>query len=385
MIYIYNPSVTASHKWLIVSLFIFCFSLNLNSKLSVYGVQIFLLFALSVIMFYRSRFSVKISSIISFLAIAIFIIFITSIQSTYLNHQELLWLQVSRVIFWIMMCFISYPFLIKVHLQDVEKSLKIVIALFAISIFIQFLSFYIFNKAIDFSLLTGGEPSRMYGALFRPSGLTSEPAIYSGIMIGLLTLLYIINNLSWRYIFTGIASILLTMSVYGILSSFLFIFIVYLLNFKMSRLLVGGIIIGITILSTMPILIERYESYQSGQDHSNMTKVESFNNLLSNPNLTYLGYGFTGKSESAPSYYEGLYDVTAFGSPLILFGVPIGVLIVTGLCFFIWWIPFSFKEKMLVILSLSKLSSPTFLFFNLFLLLLLVISYQRRRRALLCH
>lgn len=362
----------------IVLLFITCFSISLSSPISVYGIQIFFLFIVSTVMLLISRMSWDINSLLIYVLIVFFIISVSAIQSINLEYQEILWLQVLRVIFWISMCFIAYPYLKNLEVNIIEASLKTLIVFLSSAVYIQFVGYYAFNTVIDFSVLTGGNASRILFSTFRPSGLTAEPAIHSGIMIGLLVLLFIKNKSSSLFIIVGIVSIFLTMSIYGILSAmfFLVIFFFRRKSIKLLILLFPFLVIAFSL--SAPILFERYELYNSGQDESNMTKVDSFNNMLNKSHLLYLGYGMTGKSDSAPKFYEGLYDVTAFGSPIIIFGIPLGLLLVSILILFIVKLPFTLQEKILVVLAFTKLSAPTFPFFNVFILMLVLFSHKRR-------
>lgn len=361
-----------------VLLFITCFSISLSSPVSVYGIQIFLLFIVSTIMLLISRVSWNINSLLMYILIIFFIVLVSAIQSIYLEYQEILWLQVLRVIFWISMCFIAYPYLKNIDANIIETSLKIIIVFLSLAVYIQFIGYYAFNTVIDFSVLTGGNASRILFSTFRPSGLTAEPAIHSGIMIGLLVLLFIKNKSSSLFTIIGIVSIFLTMSIYGILSAMFFLSIYFFRRKSINLLILLLPFLVVALSLSTPILFERYELYNSGQDESNMTKFDSFNNMLNKSHLLYLGYGMTGKSDSAPKFYEGLYDVTAFGSPIIIFGIPLGFLLVSLFILFIVKLKFTLQEKLLIVLAFAKLSAPTFPFFNVFILMLVLFSQKRR-------
>ncbi len=361
-----------------VLLFITCFSISLSSPVSVYGIQIFLLFIVTTIMLLISRVSWNINSLLMYILIIFFIVLVSAIQSIYLEYQEILWLQVLRVIFWISMCFIAYPYLKNIDANIIETSLKIIIVFLSLAVYIQFIGYYAFNTVIDFSVLTGGNASRILFSTFRPSGLTAEPAIHSGIMIGLLVLLFIKNKSSSLFTIVGIVSIFLTMSIYGILSAMFFLSIYFFRRKSINLLIILLPFLVVALSLSTPILFERYELYNSGQDESNMTKFDSFNNMLNKSHLLYLGYGMTGKSDSAPKFYEGLYDVTAFGSPIIIFGIPFGFLLVSLFVLFIVKLNFTLQEKLLIVLAFAKLSAPTFPFFNVFILMLVLFSQKRR-------
>ena len=95
--------------------------------------------------------------------------------------------------------------------------------------------------------------------------------------------------------------------------------------------------------------------------------------MLNSPYLLMLGYGFTSNSKTSPPFYEGLYDVTFFGANISTFGVPLGVLIDI---FTLWLLfkksSFDHKGKILCVVALSKISTPTRIFFPCFILLLFI-------------
>ncbi|MEY0515709.1 hypothetical protein AB7315_20195 [Providencia manganoxydans] len=373
-----NPeSNKSSEVWLLSSILLF-FSIILPSPIVIYGTQLVFLGFISIFIFLVHN-SASLKGLTITLLLVSFIFVWTAIQSKFLLHQELIWLQTIRVCFWILCVYFIYTKISKFSTNVYIKSMKIVIFILSLSVIIQFLSHYLFNINIDYSRMLGGVDSRTSysNGTFRPSGLTAEPSIISGIIVSLLTVYYLIKPKLDFYYFLGATSCFLTLSTLGIIliSSFLIIVL-----FKRNNLLVFMLFLFPLLLISIPEISARYDAFQSGLDSSNNIKFEIIKNLLSSEHLLYLGYGLTGKSISAPSFYEALYDLTIFGSFFIIFGIPIGILLTVGFLAFLIYLNFSLKEKTLILLCFIKISSPTFIFFNLFIILIVIISKKTHLR-----
>jgi len=361
-----------------VFLFFIFFSCYLTSPIITYGFQIIGLGVLGGLVFIRTGFSIYVVNSIYFIAFSFLMVLISLIQSFYLIHQDILWLQVFRILFWCFICYISCPFLVRVNVIDYERALKSTILILSIALIYQSCSFFLFGYFIDYSSLIGGVPSRIYfNDVFRPSGLTSEPAIHSGVMIGLLTLLFILNKNCRPYFMLGLVSIFLSMSVLGILMGVCFIVLVLLADKKIKALPLIILFVLVVLFLTGDILLARYDTFLSGGDSSNATKIVSFTNMLENDALLYLGYGFNGSTENTPWFYEGLYDVTAYGSFIIAFGIPIGILVLLFFLMMISRLNFSFTEKALVCLVFVKITLPILCFFVFFVVVVLIFSKRK--------
>lgn len=357
-------------------LFILCFCIILPAPIITYGTQLILLALIVILMIINSN-KINIKSFIYIFIISFFILTLTYIQSIYLKHQQILWLQSIRVCFWISCCIIAYSELMKYHPTVIKKCIEKLVFIISIFIIFQYISYYIFNIVIDYSTLLGGSKSRiLYNNIFRPSGLTAEPSITSGILISLLSIYYIFNKKFNIIYLVGIISCFLSSSTIGIILASVFFIIAFTSKKNLFLILLITPLISIVLI---PEIIIRYEKLINGFDSSNNIKIDVITNFINTEEIFYLGYGFIGKSESAPRFYEALYDLTIFGNSFIIFGFPIGIIVFLLLCLFIGTLNFSLKEKSLILLSMMKISSPTFPFFNIFVLLLIIVSKMRKK------
>ncbi len=359
---------------IIIFIYIIFFSVTLSAPIITYGTQLLLIAPLVFILIINRGF--KLDKLFYIFFVGFFIFIMTYIQSTYLIHKEILWLQTIRIYFWISCCIIIYDSIIKLPLPIIEKCIEKIILLFSISVIFQSIIYYFFNFIIDYSLLLGGTESRMsYNGLFRPSGLTSEPSITSGIIISLLSLYYIFyKKINMIYIIALIACFL-SLSTIGIILASIFFIIAFS---SKKNILFFLILIPLVIFILAQELTYRYNNFVNGLDSSNNIKLEVAQKFFDSNEIFWGGFGFIGKSVSAPNFYEALYDSTFLGNSIIIFGAPLGVIILISFTLFIFNLNLSLKEKCLVFLSLLKTSSPTFSFFNVFILLLVVISKNRK-------
>lgn len=367
--------VSNRFDWFFVFIFVNCFTIYLTSPLITYGVQIFTLGVLGIIFFIRCNCVVSKKYFLLFLLVSFLLIFITLIQSLHLVYQEILWLQVFRVLYWLFFCFLSYPFLRQVELGVYEKVLKLTIVISSFAVILQFFSFFVLGQLIDYSMLIGGVPSRIhFFGVFRPSGLTSEPSIHSGIMIGLLALLFILNKRCYFYTFLGLLSVFLTMSVLGIMLGIAYLCVLVISNRGLKFLPVLVVMFFVVLSTTSEILYKRYDVFISGSDSSNNSKLVSLQNLISEPHLLYLGYGMGGSTANTPWFYEGLYDVTAYGAFIITFGVPLGMCFCFLFVTYLASLKIPLAPKMLVFLVFIKITLPILSFFILFIMMISLFS-----------
>lgn len=360
--------------------FLILFStIEINAAIITYGTQLIgYVLILSISYFYYHYLNKNNIVFVFFVLLTLF--FLAIWQYDYLEFKGIFWLNTIRTMYWISIFSLYYPFLSNQSLSLLEIVIKYVILICAFSVILQFISFYIFHYQIDFSILLGGEGVRSYysgdsSIYYRPTGLTSEPAIHSGIMFGLLTLYYCLNKSDKWTIFIGLASILLSFSTLGAILSFAFIFIIY--NKGVKGFIFTLVLLTIVALFIQDSLISRYEYFISGDDGSNNVKLEVLEYLFSNFNYYTTGLGFSGKDSVAPVFFEALYDLTYFLTPIVYFGVYIGSLIIIISIIILCRSRFSFSEKILVLFSLIKLPGPTFMFFNLFIVMLFVINKKR--------
>ncbi|AVA38543.1 hypothetical protein C3Z14_00295 [Proteus mirabilis] len=360
---------------ILIFLFIISFSITLSAPIITYGTQIFLLLPLVFfILIVNGGF--KLNKLFYIIFLGLFIFTITYIQSTYLLYKEILWLQTVRIYFWIACCIIVYDSIIKLPISIIQNCIEKIILIFSISVILQSVIYYLFNFVIDYSIFLGGTDSRMsYNNMFRPSGLTSEPAITSGIIISLLSLYYLFyKKLNIIYIIALIACFL-SLSTIGIILASIFFIIAFSSN---RNILLYLMLIPLIVFILAQELTYRYSNFVNGLDNSNNIKLEVAKTFFDSKEIFWGGFGFIGKSASAPNFYEALYDSTFLGNTFIIFGIPIGIIILILFVLFVFKLNLSLKEKSLIFLSLLKTSSPTFSFFNVFILLLIVISKKRK-------
>lgn len=352
---------------------------EINAPPVIYGVQLVGYAVILVISYFyfpyisRKNTLIVLSMLIALSALSLW-------QYSYLEFKGIFLLNTIRTMYWMGIFLLLYPFLCKQPLNVLEKSIRIVIFIAALSLIVQFLSFYIFHYEIELSILLGGEGVRSYYSgysiiSYRPTGLTAEPAIHSGIMLGLMTLYYLLNKQNKLPIFVGLISIFLSFSTLGALLALAFIFIIY--NKGAKGFLVALLFLGIALFFIQDSLISRYEQFISGGDASNNVKLEVVEYLFSNFNYYTFGLGFSGKDADAPYFFEALYDLTYFFTPVVYFGIYIGSLVIIISIALLLKSQFIFSEKMLILLSFIKLSSPSFMFFNFFVLILFVINNRR--------
>nr|QCH03233.1 O-antigen polymerase [Plesiomonas shigelloides] len=365
----------------ITLLVILSFCIDLSSPIITYGVQFVLVFVLAFYtIFARESPSIPRGNFVLFFILIITVTVFTLYQHTYLEHQELLFLQYFRVLLWMACGFLFYAYLLSQQSATIARALMVTILITGGALYIQYLVYYAFGYVIDYSLLLGGSASRIFFLTFRPSGFTAEPAVYSGIMIGLLSVYYMfVRRLNMIVIF-GLISVVLTSSIAGLMMSVLYVLVVFFSRPSLGRIVISIAALFIIIGLFFPVIQERYVTTVSGSDASNNTKFETVINMYEHSNLLLSGYGFVGKSDSAPSFYEGLYDMTFFGATIITFGLPLGLCI----CFFVVYIILTQPAdgKILILVSLIKLSSPMCMFFNLFVALVFVVRYKARLNIL---
>lgn len=376
--FIENP---ASVLFLTVLLFSI---VGINAAAVIYGTQIAGIFLCLILAYYFYGFPNK-KAVFLCVGITIFIGILSIYQFSYLEYKGIFWKNTIRTLFWISSAVIFYSYFSQ-YLK--EKHFSIIIPWFivlnAFVVIIQFVSFYLFNIELDFSLWLGGEGVRSYysamqGLTYRPTGLTSEPAIHSGIMMGLLVLYYLLDNEHNKTIdIVGILSIILTFSTLGVLLVLAYSALVY--TRKRSTVIIGIIVSAVIGFFIWDSLVARYDAFMSGTDISNNVKYEVFKYLFSDLNTTLFGVGFVGKDSQAPIFYDALYDMTYFFNLYIYFGVIIGSLLLVFSLYLLIRSHFLWREKLLILVVLIKLSGPTFMFFSFFIMSLFLLNHFREMK-----
>lgn len=363
-----------------LTILLLAITIDLPAPIIVYGSQIVLIFLLIIIRFLLyPKFNIK--NLLFGILVILFIEFLAIYQITYLKYTEIFWLNTHRTLVWIVSAIFLYDYFKNRGINYLIAPLNMVILVHALTIFAQIISYYILGSELDYSVILGGESVRSLFSLndinYRPTGLTAEPSIYSGFMTGLLCLKYIINKRIDVFFLLGISSILGTFSTLGIMIAFIILTLIYIKNMK-------NILIGVLIVSSISSLFidsvkARIELFMLGDDGSNNVKIEILQSFFSNENIKLFGYGFIGKSSTAPTFYEGLYDLTLYLNIFIYWGIIFGSLALIILVFLLFKSKYSVKEKILIMVTFIKLSGPTLIFFSFFVSLLLAIHNYRRR------
>lgn len=379
MSYINNLTFKREPGIIFLVLFLFFFTLDVQAPISFYGTQFI---GLSVLTLYRFFMLPSISKkcLMIFFFTIVFLELICFIQNLYIQ-QKILVLVYQKVIFLLSVSILMYDFLVKVKINILRKVLGSYISFMSFIVILQFIGFYFLNydrTFLDFGLLLGGEESRnQYSSdwLYRPTGITSEPSIFIGIQFGLLSIQYLINKDARSSRLLGILSLALSMSFLGLMLSVLYVIIIYSNNLK--NYVIGIFFIIIFYIYSFDFINDRLTRVISGNDGGNNIKVEAFNYFLSDPNITFFGYGFLFTSEGAPQFYDALLDLTFYINIVTVFGLVLGSILLLLFFRFLIKSNTTFKEKSLIALSLIKLSSPAYLFFSCFMILCLCILKKR--------
>ncbi|EIK2989386.1 hypothetical protein LJ039_004387, partial [Salmonella enterica] len=347
---------------------------DLPASIVVYGLQLYILPCIVLMCLIRGKvFPVKLFFVT--FSLSFIIIIITLIQKTYTPYPDLLWSYTARLIYWIMLFTMLVPFIKKIPPKILIKVIKKWIVIYSAFLFIQFIAFYLFHITVDYSLIIGGQESRILNEVgLRASGLTAEPSIYSGIMISLLILLYLMTGENNIITYIGLTSILCTLSTLGIFLVILYLAITNLYRLKPSKIIFFISLSIIIVFVLWDFILKRVELFLQGGDVSNNIKIMVIDNLFNNESLFLLGYGLVGYSDKAPPYYQALYDLTLFGNLCVIFGVPIGLILTIIVFAFVLNMKICFEKKMLIILSFLKITIPNYIFFYFFLVLLYAIT-----------
>lgn len=355
------------------------FTLDVQAPISFYGTQFLGLILLLIFRFLVYP-KITFQSLKIFCFIIVFLEFFCFIQNLYMK-TEILLLAYQRVIFLLSIGILLYDYLILIKEDILQKVISFFISFLSIVILFQFLGFYLFNidrSLLDLGVWLGGQESRTwyFGKWqYRPTSIMSEPAIFVGVQFGLLTIQYLINNEAKISRILGIISLMLSMSFLGLILAALFIIIVYSRNIQ--SYIFAGLILILFYIFSFEIINTRIVRFLSGEDGSNNVKLEALNFFISDSNIALFGYGFLYKGENNPLFYEALLDLTFYLNVFTIFGLLGGLIIFFITLFFIFTSKTKIKEKMLIGLSLIKLSNPSVLFFTFFILICIVVVKKR--------
>lgn len=371
--------VNHNRGWLLLSTFILSSTMALTSPFTAYFVEIGLFFILGSLLWWRAG-KLSPSAIFGGTLFSAFVFILTFIQSSYLEHTEIVWPMALRFSFWVIVSCGAYAAIRRHDLGAISRAVAAVLVVHLLFFYIEFFSFRILSYEIDYSLLLWGTESRKAFSsstgelLRRTSGLTSEPAIYAGYVLGLIVLRFTLIKRNDILIYIALSSLVASQSTLGVLLCMLYLFTSYAR--KQSHLVYGASAIALIFGLVKNSLIARYELFVSGVDGSNEAKLEIWRYFFSNPEIFSLGYGFIGVSSTSPRFYEGLYDNTVYLNFFILFGAFLGLVALLVSLLYLFRLNFSVSERLLVGLVFIKISSPVMPFFMVFVVLISAISWR---------
>ena len=371
--------VNRTSGWLLLSTFILSSTMALTSPFTAYFVEIVLFFILGSLLWWRAG-RLSIPAMLSGTFFSAFVFILTFIQSSYLEHAEIIWPMALRFSFWVIISCGAYAAIRRHDLGAISRAVAAVLVVHVLFFYIEFFLFRIFSYEIDYSLLLWGTESRKAFSssagevLRRTSGLTSEPAIYAGYMLGLIVLRFILIKKNDILMYIALSSLVASQSTLGVLLCMLYLFFSYAR--KPSHFVYGASAFALIFGLVKNSLIARYELFVSGVDGSNEAKLEVWRYFFSNPEIFSLGYGFIGVSSTSPRFYEGLYDNTVYLNFFSLFGAFLGLFALLIFLLYLFRLNLSVSERLLVGLAFVKISSPVMPFFIVFVVLISAISWR---------
>ncbi|ASG55625.1 MAG TPA: hypothetical protein DFK21_04105 [Salmonella bongori] len=352
--------------------------IDIASPLSVYGAQLIIFPLVCSLLYINSNAKAGYLSIICVFLIMSLIIISAFIHINISMHTEILIYQSIKVCLWLLSALLLYYASVSIPVFTIEKAVRVAIIVYMACLVFQVALYGLYGTVIDYSIMMGGEPSRnmMSGVGFRPTGLTSEPSVYCGITAWLITLRYAVNKKTDVLFILSCLSMLLTLSFVGVFLCF-GILLIGMLRVRMIIPVIGFIFMGYLVL--IDRVDERVSLFLSGGDGSNNVKIDTWNNFISNSDIYTYGYGLIGKSLSAPSFYESLYDMTIFGNLFTIFGMHLGVVALLAFIMFVVRINLSKRTKIMLMLSSLKISLPFFAVFYLSISLLCAIADNKTK------
>lgn len=359
---------------------IFSVIIDLASPLSVYGAQLIIFPLCCILLYINSGAKICYRSVI-FVISLITVVFISAfIHVNISTHTEILIYQSLKISIWLFSAMLLYHAALNIMGHIIFKAVSAALVIYVTCLVLQVIFYSLHGTIIDYSTMIGGEPSRnmMSGVGFRPTGLAAEPSVYCGITAWLITLRYAINKKIDYLFLLSCVSMTFTLSFVGMFLCFLML-CVGMMRIKIIIPVIAIFVIG--YLSVLNIVNDRIVLFLSGADGSNNIKIETILDFIGNQNLYIFGYGLIGKSESAPSFYESLYDMTIFGNFITIFGLPFGVLCIVLYCVFIIKIKITKRAKLMMLLSSLKISLPFFAVFYMAIAMICAISNKNKALA----
>ncbi|EHW9965035.1 hypothetical protein K1240_004516 [Escherichia coli] len=356
---------------------IFSVIIDLASPLSVYGAQLIIFPLCCILLYINSGAKICYRSVI-FVISLITVVFISAfIHVNISTHTEILIYQSLKISIWLFSAMLLYHAALNIMGHIIFKAVSAALVIYVTCLVLQVIFYSLHGTIIDYSTMIGGEPSRnmMSGVGFRPTGFAAEPSVYCGITAWLISLRYAMNKKTDTLFILSCMSMLLTLSFVGAFLCF-GILLIGMLRVRMIIPVMGFAFIGYLVL--IDRINERVSLFLSGADGSNNVKIDTITNFMANPDIYTYGYGFVGKSISAPPFYESLYDMTIFGNFITIFGLPFGVLCIVLYCVFIIKIKITKRAKLMMLLSSLKISLPFFAVFYMAIAMICAISNKNK-------
>lgn len=359
---------------------IFSVIIDLASPLSVYGAQLIIFPLCCILLYINSGAKICYRSVI-FVISLITVVFISAfIHVNISTHTEILIYQSLKISIWLFSAMLLYHAALNIMGHIIFKAVSAALVIYVACLVLQVIFYSLHGTIIDYSTMIGGEPSRnmMSGVGFRPTGLAAEPSVYCGITAWLISLRYAMNKKADTLFILSCMSMLLTLSFVGAFLCF-GILLIGMLRVRMIIPVMGFAFIGYLVL--IDRINERVSLFLSGADGSNNVKIDTITNFMANPDIYTYGYGFVGKSISAPPFYESLYDMTIFGNLFTIFGIPFGIISSIAFITFVIRINLSKRAKIMLLISSLKISLPFFAIFYLAMSLFLVIAKNNKCKS----
>lgn len=378
-------------SFLFFTALMFCVNINLQVPFVFYGLKIIgvpILLVLRFILYPR----VSYKSLVLAISFLIAFTLLLSIQYQYLYYRNFIWDTGLYALITAVMGILFFDFIRVINIKVIEKSLFLLIMIFSWPIILQFIGAYVFNlssESLDIALLLGGDPSRSgdigrnidYIYTYRPTGLTSEPSMSSGVIFSLLTLYYFVRsqfNLQPNKIpiLIGVSGMLLSLSTLGLILSLLFSIVVFSKNIKH---LILFLLSGFLLYPFINILANtRIERFIGGDDGSSNVKIEMVNFYFSDPLIILFGYSAPNFTAfGGDSMFEAMSDLSFVLASFGKYGLIFGSIIVVSVFLFLLKAKLNFREFILVFLAMIKLSSILSLTLIIFLSLVYRIKSEK--------
>lgn len=257
---------------------------------------------------------------------------------------------------------------------DVRKILyiiNIVVCIHVTIFFLQLSCWLIGNVNLDFSTILGGSGNRPIGnfGVYRPTGIFDEPGIYGLFVFSLFIIRFLIVKRFFLFDFFIFISLVLTQSMYSYVLIGCFLFWCFLFYYQSNyKYFLIFIILILGIVITTIWIVPRLELIIAGEDYSTNTKLGTLSLFLDNSINYFLGLGLLPVSYWITSDLQAIGDMTFILSTLVIYGIPIGILII--LCIMYLIMPYKpNKYTILILIPFIKLVMLNWLFFWVYLAL----------------